>query len=145
VANFKYGGETPDLKYGLEITLESPDGLTESAPQLQGQIFKLGGPALDGTQMKAVPCADGDGPETVILVQAKHREVKPDVPGGYKVLTGGPDQIRRIKYDGAAPTLGQSVAAAAGNLRAVDGRLWTRYGGTVIAVNTSATEVEVLI
>lgn len=141
---FKYGGETPDLKYGLEITAETPDALTEAAPQLIGDLFKLGGPALDGTQLKAIPLVSGDQADTVILLQAKTRKIKPDIPSAYKVLSGAPDQIRRLRYT-AAPTLGQSVEAAAANVRQVVGMAWTRFAGTVIAVNTSATEVEVLI
>jgi hypothetical protein len=143
---FRYGGETPDTHYGLELTLESPDGLSESAPQNQRDLFKIGGPAADGTQMKAVPLAAADTPSSVFMVMAKHREAMSDVPGGYKVLTGNPDQIRRVGYvSGAAPTLGQAISASATNLRKVAGIAAARANGLVIAINTGDLEVEVLV
>lgn len=141
----QYGGETPQIKYGTELTLETPDGISESAPQLQGDLFKVGGPAADGTQLKAVPLVAADDPNTCIMVQALTRETKPDRPAGYKVINGYGEQIRRMRYvSGAAPALGQSIEASATDVRKVAGQAWARGAGMVVAVNTSALEVEVL-
>ena len=141
----KLGGETPIIKYGTELTLQTPDSLTEAAPQMQGDLFKIGGPASDGTQLKAVPCAAGDDPATVLLVMALTRETVAGKPAGYKLLNGAPEQIRRLRYNGAAPTLGQSIEIAAGNVRQVTGQAWARGAGTIVAVNTGDVEVEVLV
>lgn len=140
----KLGGETPIIKYGTELTLQSPDGISESAPQLQGDLFKIGGPASDGTQLKAVPCAAADTMASVYMVMALSRETRPGYPCGYKVLSGQSVQIRRLRYDGAAPTIGQSVEIAAGNVRKVTGIAHAKGAGLVVAVNTGDTEVEVL-
>jgi len=140
----KLGGETPIIKYGTELTLQTPDGISEDAPQLQGDLFKIGGPASDGTQLKAVACAAGDSMASVYLVMALTRETRPGYPAGYKVLSGQKVQIRRLRYDGSAPTIGQSVEIAAGNVRKVTGIAQAAGKGLVVAVNTGDTEVEVL-
>jgi hypothetical protein len=141
----KLGGETPIIKYGTELTLQTPDGISEAAPQAQGDIFKIGGPASDGTQLKAVPAVAGDTMDTDYLVMALTRETVPGKPAGYKLLSGGMVQIRRLGYvSGAAPTLGQSVAVSATNVRKVAGIAQAHGCGLVVAVNTGDLEVEVL-
>jgi hypothetical protein len=141
-----FGGETPDVKYGLEITVEAPDGTSTATPVEQGDLFKLGASSdldSDGSGYKLVPLVADDNPATCVMVMAKHRmtEVR---EMGVKVL-GGYHQIRRLRYvSGAAPTIGQSVAATAGNLRRIKGIAFANGAGRVCKVNTGDLDADVL-
>jgi len=141
---FKYGGETPIIKYGTEITVESPTATSEAAPVEQGDLFILSGTAVDGTRFKIAEGAAGnDFTSHGVLCMALHRTIQPNKPMGVKLLSRALSQIRRLKYDGSAPKLGQSIELATGNVRKVTGKAFDG-DGIVLAVNTATTEVEVL-
>lgn len=144
MATARYGGETPLIKYGTELTAESPAATSPTVPIEQGDIFKFGGTAADGTAFKLAACAAGnDFTSEGVLLMALHRCEKANYPVGVKLLSRDLHQIRRLRYDGTAPTLGQSIEIAAGNVRKVTGK--SQDGdGRVMAVNTATTEVEVL-
>ena len=140
-----YGGETPIIKYGTEITVESPAGISAAAPINQGDLFILSGTAADGSGYKAAAATAGNAPTTVgCLLMALHRMEQPSQPMGVKVLNGSMEQIRRLRYTGS-PTLGQSVAISAADVRKVVGKAFAVGDGRILAINTSTTEVEVLI
>jgi len=141
----RLGGETPIIKYGSELTFESMSTVSATAPINQGEIFKIDGTATDGTAYKLAECAAGDNPAEVTMVMALHRCQDPNQLVGGKLLNGSEVQVRRLKYDGAAPSLGNSIEAAAGNVRKVTGIAYAKGAGRVMAVNTATTEVEVLI
>lgn len=140
----RLGGETPIIKYGLELTLETPSTTSATVPIEQGRILKISGTATDGTAYKAAACAAGDDPLEVTMVMALHRSITANAPLGVKVL-GSDQQVRRLPYDGAAPSLGQSIEAAAGDVSKVTGIGHVAGKGRVLAVNTASKEVEVLI
>lgn len=140
----RLGGETPIIKYGLELTLETPSTTSATVPIEQGSILKVSGTATDGTGFKAAACAAGDDPNEVTMVMALHRSVYANAPLGVKVLSGEV-QVRRLPYDGAAPSLGESIEAAAGNVAKVTGIAYAKGKGRILAVNTASKEVEILI
>jgi hypothetical protein len=139
-----FGGETPIVKYGLEITVEAPAGTAEATPVEAGDLFKIGGTDADGSGYKLVALATTDDPETCVMVMALHRmtEVR---EMGVKVL-GNYHQIRRLKYvTGSAPTLGQSIKANTANTRRILGLAWATGKGIVLKVNTADLDADVLI
>ena len=139
----RYGGETPDLEYGLEITVEAPDGTTVAAPVLQGSIWKLGSTAADGTGYKAVATADNDTAVSCVLLQAKHR-ITSEGPLAVKVL-GSYAQIRRLPYlEGELPEIGHSVMISA-TAGLVGVKEYAAGCGYTLYVDTVAHEAEVLI
>lgn len=145
-----YGGETPILKYGLQITVEPPDNTSESQPVNQGDLFKLGGTDSDGSGYKLEELALDDDAETCVLVMALHRMTSMNQMGVQ--VFGNYHQIRRVRYlTGAAPALGESIASAQdasptlAEGRAVKGIAFATGKGYVCSVNTGDLEVEVLI
>lgn len=142
----RIGGETPITKFGLSISAESPSGTSSSVPVLPGDLFVLHGDA-DGQSngYKLTAATAGDDTSTHLLAYALERSEAADKVIGVLVLTGQATQIRRLRYNGAAPTVAQSVEIAAGNVRCVTGTGFARGKGLVLAVDTAATEVEVLI
>lgn len=141
----RYGGPLPDVKYGFELTVEPPNGTSEAQPIDQGELFKLGGTASDGSGYKAVACAAGDDPTEVVLLMAKHGLNDSVQDLGVKVLGHGDLTVVRLPYNGTAPTVGQSIEISAGDVRAVTGIAWKKGGGRIMKVHTGTTEVEVLI
>lgn len=139
-----YGGETPLVKYGLSYTFESPTGTTTAAPVEQGDLFKVSGTASDGSGYKLAALTAGDDPTEVVMVMALHRMTEVGTMGGQ--LIGNWHQVRRLNYvSGSAPTLGQSIEAAAGNVRKVAGKAFAIGSGIVLKVNTADLTVEVLV
>lgn len=138
-----YGGETPLIDGGFRLTLESPTGTTSSIPVEQGDLFKIGGTAADGTGYKAAALVAGNDATSSVVVMALHRMTEVG-PMGVIVL-GGYQGIVRFNYvSGAAPTLGQSIEASATNVRKVVGKAWDG-DGMVLKVNTAELTVEVLV
>lgn len=138
-----YGGETPLIGFGLTLTLEAPTGTNATTPVEQGDIFKIGGTAADGTGYKAVAAANADTPATAIWVMALHRMTEVQQMGVF--VLGNFQSVRRLNYvSGSAPTLGQSVKPSAGNVRKVAG---VAFDGSnmVLKVDTAALQVEVLV
>lgn len=146
-----YGGETPLIGFGLRLTVEAPTGTSASVPVEQGDIFKIGGTAVDGSGYKAVAATNADisggasGTATAdsIFVMALHRMTEVQQMG--VVVLGPYQQVRRLNYvSGAAPTLGQSVVPSASNVRKVAG---VTFNGSnrVMKVDTSDLTVEVLV
>ena len=140
----EYGGELSDVKYGLELSVEVPTGTSATAPVNMGDLFKIGGTAADGSHYKAVPLAGANDLLTSIVIRAKHSVNRDDQPDlGVKVL-GHYSKVLRLPYvTGAAPTLGQSIAASGTNVRRVAGKA---FDGTsyVLKVDTVNLIVEVL-
>ena len=142
----RIGGETPIVKYGLTITAESPAGTSNLAPVVPGDLFVLVGAAdADSNGYKLTAATAGDDASTHLLAMAIERSEDAAKAIGVMVLTGQATQIRRLKYNGAAPVVGNSVEIAAGNVRCVTGTAFARGKGLVLVVDTAATEVEVLI
>jgi hypothetical protein len=140
------GGETPILKYGLEISAETPTGTSTTTPVEAGDIFKLTGAAdADGNGYKLVAAATNDKPSTVILVMALVRSVQVEAIG-VKILSGQAVQIRRLYYstDGT-PTVGHSIQVSTANVRQVMDLAFARGDGLILAVDTVGKMVEVLI
>lgn len=146
-----YGGETPLIGFGLRLTVEAPTGTSTSVPVEQGDIFKIGGTASDGSGYKVVAAAaanvsagaSGTAVADAIWVMALHRMTEVAQMG---VFVLGPFQsIRRLNYvSGAAPTLGQSAVISGTNPRKVAG---ASFNGSniVLKVDTTALQVEVLV
>ena len=143
----RMGGETPIIKYGTELSVEGPAGVTAAAPVLSGDIFKLGGAGADGTGYKVVNCADGDDSSDSVLVMALHRLTDLNVPLGVKILGAyGLCQVRRLRYvAGVVPTLGQSIEISGADVRRIEGIAFAPGKGFVLAIDTSALEAEVLV
>lgn len=138
-----YGGETPLVKYGLSYTFESPDGTTAAVPVAQGDLFKIGGTASDGTGYKLVALVDGNDFTSSVIVMALHAIAEVGTMGAQ--ILGNWHQIRRLNYvTGVAPTLGQSVEASGVNVRKVKGKAFDG-DGIVLKVNTADLTVEVLV
>jgi hypothetical protein len=138
-----YGGETPQVKYGLSITVESPDGTSATVPVEQGDLFKLGGTASDGSGYKAVALVSGNDATSSVVIMALHRITEVGTMGVQVI--GRYSQIRRLNYvSGSAPTLGQSVEASGSNVRKIVGKAFDG-DGFVCAVNTSDLTAEVLV
>lgn len=139
-----YGGQFPLVKYGVTLTVEAPDGTTTAAPVEQGDVFKLGGTASDGTGYKVVACSDGNDATSSVLVMALHRITSVN-DLGVLILSGKWAGVDRVRYHtGAAPTLGQSIEASGVNVREIKGKSFDG-DGYVLKVDTSALEVEVLV
>lgn len=143
----RMGGETPIIKYGTELSVEGPVGTTASQPVNAGDVFKLGGTGADGTGYKVVAAVDGDDSTNAILVMALHNLTDLAVPLGVKVLGArGMTQVRRLRYTtGAAPTIGQSIEVSGVDVRKIKGKTFAVGDGYVLAVDTSALDVEVLV
>jgi hypothetical protein len=143
----RIGGETPIIKYGTELSVEGPTGVSAANPVNEGDLFKLGGTGADGTGYKVVDCVANDSPISCVLVMALHKLTDINVPLGVKVLGAlGSTQVRRLRYvSGAAPTIGQSIQATAGNVRRIKGVAFAGGSGYVLAVDTSALDAEVLV
>ena len=138
-----YGGETPLIGFGLRLTVEAPTGTDATTPVEQGDIFKIGGTASDGSGYKAVAAANADTPATAIWLMALHRMTEVG-PMGVVVL-GPYQQVRRLNYvSGAAPTLNQSAKPSATNVRKIAG---VAFDGSnmVLKVDTAALQAEVLV
>lgn len=138
-----YGGELPLIRYGLELTVEAPTGTSATVPVEQGDIFKIGGTASDGSGYKAVAAANTDTPATAVWIMALHRITEVQQMG--VLVLGQYETVVRLNYvSGAAPTLGQSVKPSATNVRKVAG---VAFDGSnmVLKVDTAALQVEVLI
>lgn len=146
-----YGGELPLTRYGLELTVEAPTGTTATVPVEQGDIFKIGGTASDGSGYKVVAAAAADIPAGAsgvavadsIHVMALHRMTEVAQMGVFVLAPYA--SVRRLNYvSGAAPTLGQSVVPSATNVRKVAG---VAFNGAnmVLKVDTAALQVEVLV
>ena len=143
----RIGGETPIIKYGTELSVEGPAGVTSAAPVLAGDIFKLGGTGADGTGYKVVDCADGDDSADSVLVMALHKLTDLTVPLGVKVLGAyGICQVRRLRYHtGVVPTIGQSIEISGNNVRKIEGLSFAAGKGYVLAIDATALEAEVLV
>lgn len=139
-----YGGETPLVEYGLTMTVEAPTGTDSTTPVNQGDLFKLSGTAADGSGYKVAAAAADDDPQNCILVMALHRMTSVG-PMGVLVLGGYAGTTKFNYYTGAAPTIGQSIAVTASNVRKVKGIAWAAGKGYVTAVDTTNLMVEVLI
>lgn len=138
-----YGGETPLIGFGLRLTVEAPTGTDATTPVEQGDIFKIGGTAADGSGYKAVAAASTDTEATAVLLMALHRMTEVG-PMGVVVL-GKYQQVRRLNYvSGAAPALNQQVAPSATNVRKVAGAAFAG-ANMVLKVDTAALTVEVLV
>lgn len=141
-----YGGETPLIGFGLRLTVEAPAGTSATVPVEQGDIFKISGTASDSSGYKAAACTAADSAANSILIMALHRMTDINQMG---VIVLGPwQQVRRISYvSGAAPTLGQSIeaAAGAGNLRKIAGKAFVIGNGFVLKVDTASLQAEVLV
>jgi hypothetical protein len=138
-----YGGETPLVKYGLTLTVEAPTGTNSTTPVNEGDVFKIGGTAVDGSGYKAVAATNADRQGNAVLVMALHRMLEVQQMG-VLVLGKYRGTVRLNYVSGAAPTLGQSVVPSATNVRKVAG---VAFDGSniVLAVNTADLTVEVLV
>jgi hypothetical protein len=138
-----YGGETPLIGFGLRLTVESPTGTDATTPVAQGDLFKLGGTAADGSGYKAAALVGGNDSTSSVVIMALHNMTEVG-PMGVVVL--GPwQQVRRFNYvSGAAPTLGQSIEASGTNVRKIAGKAYDG-DGIVLKVDTSALTAEVLV
>ena len=139
-----YGGETPLIGFGLRLTVEAPTGTDSTTPVEQGDIFKLGSTAADGSGYKAVALVAADAAsDPVIMVMALHRMTSVG-PLGVAVL-GNWHQVRRLNYyTGEAPSIGNSIEASNNNVRKVKGKAFDG-DGYVLNVDTTALQVEVLV
>lgn len=145
-----YGGELPFIGYGLTLTVEAPTGTDSTTPVVQGDIFKIGGSAADGSGYKVVAAANADigigstgtAVGDSIWVMALHG-ISEVAPLGVCVLAPF-QRVTKLPYvSGAAPTVGQSVKPSATNVRKVAG---VTFNGSniVLKVDTAALMVEVL-
>lgn len=138
-----YGGETPLIGFGLRLTVEAPTGTNATTPVEQGDIFKISGTAADSSGYKAAALTAGDDATNSVVIMALHRMT--DVGPMGVVVLGPWQQVRRLNYvSGSAPTLGQSIEAAAGNVRKIAGKAFDK-DGFVLKVDTSALQAEVLV
>lgn len=138
-----YGGETPLIGFGMTLTVEAPTGTSATIPVEQGDLFKLGGTAGDGTGYKAAALVAGNDATSSVVLMALHRMTEVAQMGVYVV--GRWQSVRRLNYvSGAAPTLGQSIEASATNVRKVVGKAFDT-DGYVLKVDTTALQVEVLV
>lgn len=139
-----YGGQFPLVKYGITLTVEAPTGTDSTTPVEEGDVFKLGGTASDGTGYKAAACVDGNDATSSILVQALHRMTSVNQMG-VLVLSGKWSGVTRVKYHtGAAPTIGQSIESSGVDVREIKGKSFDG-DGYVLKVDTTNLEVEVLV
>lgn len=143
----RIGGETPIVKYGLELSVEAPTGTDATTPVLAGQVFKLGGTDSGGGGYKAAALTAGDDGTNSVLLYALHKVTDLNVPLGVKVITAhGLSQVRRIPYKtGSAPTIGQSIEAATASVRQIVGKAWVPGDGYVLFIDTAALDCEVLV
>jgi hypothetical protein len=107
---FRFGAaETPEDR-GLRLTVEAPTGTSSTAPTVIGRVYKLAGTDTDGGGHKIAALATDDDPTSCVFVEAAERvdSVRP-----MTVFVIGPySQVRTFDYvDGAAPTIGQGIAA----------------------------------
>jgi hypothetical protein len=145
-----YGGETPWIGYGLTLTVEAPTGTSSSVPVNEGDIFKIGGTAADGSGYKIVAAANADigagssGTAVADSIWVQAMQSMQEV-GPMTVAVIGPFQrVTRLPYvSGSAPTLGQSVKPSAANVRKVAGVAFTGQN-IVLRVDTAALLVDVL-
>lgn len=138
-----YGGETPLIGFGLRLTVEAPTGTDSTTPVAQGDLFKLGGTAADGSGYKAAALASGNDSTSSVVVMALHAMTEVG-PMGVFVL-GNWHAVRRLNYvSGAAPTIGQSIEASGTNVRKVAGKAFDG-DGYVTKVDTAGLQVEVLV
>lgn len=138
-----YGGETPLIGFGLRMTVEAPTGTDATTPVEQGDLFKLGGTASDGSGYKAVALAAGNDSTSSVVIMALHRMTEVNQMG--VIVFGKWQQIRRVNYvSGAAPTLGQSIEASTTNPRKAVGKAYDG-DGYVLKVDTTALTAEVLV
>lgn len=138
-----YGGETPSITTSFSLTVEAPTGTDSTTPVNEGDLFKLGGTAADGTGYKAVALASGNDSTSSVVVMAIHRIAEVGPMG--VILLGPWHQVRRFNYvSGAAPTLGQSIEASGTNVRKIAGKAYDG-DGYVLKVNTSDLTAEVLV
>lgn len=143
----RIGGETPIIKYGLELSVEAPTGVTAAAPVLAGEVYKLGGADAQGGGYKAAACVTGDDAGNAILLMALHRHNgEQNLPLGVKVVSHNCIQVRRLPYNDAdgAPTVGQSIEISA-NVKKIKGKAFAAGHGYVLFVDTDADDVEVLV
>lgn len=140
-----YGGETPLVGQDGRITAEAPSGTSTSAPVIKGGVYRLiGGTAADSSAYKMVAAVAGDDPSETILCIALHEAYEATAPVGCLILNPYGGFVVRLKYTGS-PTLGQSVeVSAAGDTTKVVGLTWGRGKGTIVKVETTPAEVEVL-
>jgi hypothetical protein len=141
-----FGGETPLVPYAgpLTLTVEAPDGTTEAAPVIAGQLYKLSGTAADGSGYKIAACTAGDDPLEVVMVMALHRMTQVREMG--VVLITPYRQVRRLPYiSGAAPSLGNSIEAAPVSTGKIAGIAYAAHKGIVLSVNTADLDADVLI
>lgn len=143
----RIGGETPIIKYGLELSVEPPTGTTEASPVLAGQIFKLGGTDSAGGGYKAAACVTGDDAGNSILLMALHRHNgEQNLPLGVKVVSHNGIQVRRLPYDAddGVPTIGSSIEIGA-TVTQVKSKAFAAGHGYVLFVDEDAEDVEVLV
>lgn len=139
-----YGGETPLIDFALSMTVEGPTGTNAATPVEQGDLFKLGGTAYDGTGYKAAALAAGDDATSSVVLMALHRATEVGTMG--VMVVGGYRGVVRFNYvTGAAPTIGQSIEASAVDTRKVAGKAFARGDGYVLSINTANLTVEVLV
>jgi len=138
-----YGGDTPLIGFGLRMTVEAPTGTNATTPVEQGDLFKLGGTAADGSGYKAAALVGGNDATSSVVIMALHRMTEVAQMG--VVVLGPWQQIKRLNYvSGAAPTLGQSIEASGTNVRKIAGKAYDG-DGFVLKVNTADLTAEVLV
>lgn len=138
----RYGGPLPDTKYGFEITVEPPAAV-DADPLDQWEVVRISGVAADGSGYKAAAAVAGDTSDAVLLGLAKHYCNDSDMPLGLKVLGLGAPTVLRVPTTGA-PTLGQSIAVSAADVRKFVGVAFSITSRSKI-MKVLTGEVEVLV
>ncbi len=138
------GGETPALITPFQfVTCEAPAGTSDATPVVPGDIFRLTGATVDGEgsglKLTAAVAADALA-GAVPLVRAETSASSATDQMNARLLKSVPCQVW-LQYDGAVPTIGQSIAVAAGNPRRVTGVIRAAGGGIVLGVDTANTRV----
>lgn len=139
-----YGGETPFLLTPESaVTLQAPGGTSSSAPVEIGDLLKIEATEdQEGTGYRASEAAAGDTPSNSFLGVALVRADREDADISVLLLDGA-HRITRVRYDTAAPTLGQSIEVGT-NVRRATGKVFAKGDGLVTKILEASGEVEVL-
>ena len=109
-----------------------------------GHPERVGGVAADGSAYKLVNAVAADTIASTILCMTLHQANESISPVGILVLNPYGGYVVEIPYTGTAPTVGQSIAVSAADVRKVVGATWGRGLGTIMKVDTARVVVEVL-